>query len=302
VQVDAGNSIYEANLGNKVSTPVTGTFTLTPPDLQPVSVMAPATVTWPTLAIPVAWVVTNRGIGAISAGWYDRVWFSTNGVLDGQSVRLGDFYSSQTLAPGTSYGQTNTVNLPMTTNGNYTLFVQIDFYNWITESDKSNNLSAPVPGVVSLANALRLAGVGLTNGGFRIAVFGQIGQDYTLQASTNLLNWVSLFTFTCTNSPTYVVDAAADNYPQRFYRVAQGSLVIPSEPIVLGFGSPVPLGTNGLSLMLQGPVGSNYTVEASTNLFHWLPITNFVSTNSPVYFHDPAALNYTRRFYRAFIP
>jgi len=56
---------------------------------------------------------------------------------------------------------------------------------------------------------------------------------------------------------------------------------------------------NGLSLMLQGPVGANYMIQASTDLLSWLPITNFVSTNSPVYFTDPTAKNYNRRFYRA---
>jgi hypothetical protein len=137
-----------------------------------------------------------------------------------------------------------------------------------------------------------------TNGGFQIAVYGQIGQVYTLQASTNLVNWVSILNFTCTNLPTYVVDATAKNYKQRFYRVAQGNL-IPSGPIVLGFGLPQPWTTNGLSLILQGPMGSNYLIQASTDLLIWLPITNFLNANSPLYFNDPQAGNYKQRFYRA---
>jgi hypothetical protein len=57
--------------------------------------------------------------------------------------------------------------------------------------------------------------------GFQFAVDGQIGQAYILQASTNLVNWVPVLNFTCTNSPTYVADPAAKNYTRRFYRVAQ---------------------------------------------------------------------------------
>jgi hypothetical protein len=48
--------------------------------------------------------------------------------------------------------------------------------------------------------------------------------------------------------------------------------------------------------------GMNYIIQASTNLCdstNWQTITNFVSTNSPYYFIDPAATNFHQRFYRA---
>jgi hypothetical protein len=64
-----------------------------------------------------------------------------------------------------------------------------------------------------------------TNGAFQLAVYGQTGQSYTLQASTNLVDWVSLSSFTYTNTPTYVSDPAAGNYSRRFYRVAQRPLL-----------------------------------------------------------------------------
>jgi len=67
----------------------------------------------PNPAIQVAWGVTNQGTATASGGWYDRVWFSTNDVLDGQSRSLGDFYVGQAVAPGSGYGQTNTVTLPI---------------------------------------------------------------------------------------------------------------------------------------------------------------------------------------------
>ena len=65
---------------------------------------------------------------AASGGWYDRVWFSTNGALDSLSVDIGDFYINQTVAPTGTYAQTNTVTLPISLGGtyNYALFVQAD--------------------------------------------------------------------------------------------------------------------------------------------------------------------------------
>jgi hypothetical protein len=150
------------------------------------------------------------------------------------------------------------------------------------------------------APPLRLASAGFpTNGGFQLYVYGQIGQTYTLQASTNLRSWVSLLTFTCTNSPTYVVDPTAKNFNRRFYRLVQGTVLA---PISLGFGAAHPWTTNGLYLMLQGTIGPDYVIQASTDLLHWQPITNFASTNSPAYFTDPATTNYNHRFYRATTP
>jgi len=70
----------------------------------------------------------------------------------------------------------------------------------------------------------------------------------------------------------------------------------------LGLGSAQPLTTNGLSLMLHGYIGSNYVIEASTDLLNWVPVTNFAIINSPFYFTDPTATNYQWRFYRATMP
>ena len=55
-----------------------------------------------------------------------------------------------------------------------------------------------------------------------LLVTGDAGPDYTVQASTNLANWLNLFT---TNSPALPFnwfDSDAGNFPQRFYRVLLG--------------------------------------------------------------------------------
>jgi hypothetical protein len=68
-------------------------------------------------------------------------------------------------------------------------------------------------------------------------------------------------------------------------------------PPLLYFGSTPPLTINGLNMVVQGPVGSNYTVQASTDLSNWQVITNFLSTTWLTYFTDSAATNYSNRFY-----
>jgi hypothetical protein len=61
---------------------------------------------------------------------------------------------------------------------------------------------------------------------------------------------------------------------------------------------------NGFNLQIFGPVGSNYTVQVSTNLAqtNWATLTNFVSTNGWFSVTDSAATNFDPdRFYRAVI-
>jgi hypothetical protein len=48
--------------------------------------------------------------------------------------------------------------------------------------------------------------------------YGSVGSNYTLEASTSLTSWTSLFGFGCTNSPTVLLDTSATNFSRRFYR------------------------------------------------------------------------------------
>jgi hypothetical protein len=85
-------------------------------------------------------------------------------------------------------------------------------------------------------------------------------------------------------------------------QVLAGVYVVSPMPVTLGAASPVLSSTNGFGLMLQGPISSNYVIEASTDLFNWTPAIYFSSTNSPFYFSDPSATNFSQRFYRAVMP
>jgi len=56
------------------------------------------------------------------------------------------------------------------------------------------------------------------------------------------------------------------------------------------------------SMVVESPVGSNCQIEVSSDLAHWLPLTNFVACNSATYFSDVQSANVGQRFYRAKLP
>ena len=98
--------------------------------------------------------------------------------------------------------------------------MQVDAGNSIYEANVNNNLSMPVSGVVVFpTQAPHLAAPGFTtNGEFQLAVYGEAGQTYALQVSTNLVNWQTVTNFVGSDSPFYFSDPAATNYSRRFYR------------------------------------------------------------------------------------
>ena len=73
-------------------------------------------------------------------------------------------------------------------------------------------------------------------------------------------------------------------------------------PPVLGIGSAPPLTSSGFSLVVQGPIGSNCVVQASTDLANWQTVTNFLSASWLTYLTDPAATNSPYRFYQVTRP
>ena len=79
------------------------------------------------------------------------------------------------------------------------------------ESGFSNEASYAMPVTpAALASAAR------SGGRFSFTVTGDAGQPYVVQASTNLLDWVSLQTNT---APFLFMDTNAAGFDQRFYRV-----------------------------------------------------------------------------------
>lgn len=59
----------------------------------------------------------------------------------------------------------------------------------------------------------------LPNGNFQLAFYGLMSTNYTVQTSTNLINWQTFTNFTGSNLIFYLNDSAATNFKQRFYRI-----------------------------------------------------------------------------------
>ena len=69
--------------------------------------------TWGQQGVEVSWTVTNQGAATANRDWYDHIWISADGVIDGYNdTFLGQYYTSDPLAAGASYTKTATINIP----------------------------------------------------------------------------------------------------------------------------------------------------------------------------------------------
>ena len=57
-----------------------------------------------------------------------------------------------------------------------------------------------------------------SNGQFRCTLIGQAGRSYTIQASTNLVNWTAVTNFVSATGTNQFIDSTAPNFSRRFYR------------------------------------------------------------------------------------
>lgn len=138
-----------------------------------------------------------------------------------------------------------------------------------------------------------------TNGLFQFAVYGEVGRNYLIEASTNLVVWSTLTNMACTGSTMLFTDWTSPSFSRRFYRVA---VYASAAQIQLHLESPNLVISGGMGLSLTGEPGVNYRVDVSTDLTTWTPLTNFISTEATMHFFDSSATNFNQRFYRAVAP
>jgi hypothetical protein len=55
---------------------------------------------------------------------------------------------------------------------------------------------------------------------FQFQLYGQLGQVFTVEATTNFDTWTSVTSIVANTLPTDVLDLSASNYPSRFYRAS----------------------------------------------------------------------------------
>ena len=61
------------------------------------------------------------------------------------------------------------------------------------------------------------------------------------------------------------------------------------------------LGADGFQIQLAGPAGSNFVIQASSDLTHWVSISTNPAPAGSVSYLDASAKTNTVRFYRAFV-
>jgi Leucine-rich repeat (LRR) protein len=76
---------------------------------------------------------------------------------------------------------------------------------------------------------------------------------------------------------------------------------LPQETLPLSVGPNILFSNGTAQIDLTGLPGQTYTVQASSDLENWSYVTVVTLTNGGALFLDPAATNYSHRFYRAFL-
>jgi hypothetical protein len=106
---------------------------------------------------------------------------------------------------------TSYIHAGLTNCGTY--YYVVSAVNAVGESSNSSQVSATVPAVLRVEPEI-------TNGQITLLFQGMSGGSYTIETSTNLANWMPLFTNLLTNDQFIFTDTNATN-PARFYRVKQ---------------------------------------------------------------------------------
>jgi len=150
-------------------------------------------------------------------------------------------------------------------------------------------------------NPPQLSGIALSSGVFSFVLNGQAGSNYVIYASSDLVHWTPFATNTIPAQGFIgIVDPSAGGYSHRFYQaVPVGTVVIgpPPSPQLTGVG----VGTNGMFFFnLNGPVGSNYVIQVSSNLVNWVnQATNGIPAGGVSVLDFPIQTNQPHMFYRA---
>jgi hypothetical protein len=140
--LDAYNSVFESNEGNNVA--AARPMQIRVPELQPRSLTAPDIVD-AGQRIQINWEAANNGDAAARPPWYDRIYLSTDAKLDGNDRHLEQQnWTANVPAKGT-YSSGLDATIPDLAPGQYYLFLVLDAYNSVFESNEGNNVAAARP-------------------------------------------------------------------------------------------------------------------------------------------------------------
>jgi len=145
VVADDGNTLPESNEDDNVR--VAGPFyvRVTPKaDLQAQDVtLTGLTSIRAGETAHVDWIVRNTGAAATSGPWIDRIYLSTDQILDGSDRRIPSVFKNESaLNPGEGYTQSGSFAVPGTLGGSYYVIVKADDDNYEKEELEDNNFGS----------------------------------------------------------------------------------------------------------------------------------------------------------------
>jgi hypothetical protein len=247
-------------------------------------------------------LIRSYGFGTLSPN-YSNAWLKIGQNYSITSAPASGFvFTNWTVSTNWIGGTTVTgTNLQFMMQSNLTLLA-----SFVETNRPTLNITAPSSGQ-HMTNALATV-TGTASDVWNVsAVWYQLtngiltGGTWSMAATTNsYTNWSTTLTLA---AGTNTVKAYAVNFGGIYSATNSMSFVSSNSfELQLAFTNAVPLKTNGLVFSLQLSAGLNGHIQVSTNLTSWATLTNFVGTNTTLTFRDPAATNFSRRFYRAVIP
>jgi len=118
------------------------------------------------------------------------------------------------LPDGVSLGSAGLVNGSPTNGGTFSFIVQV--------ADHTSATAQQIFTVAIQNNAPTLTVQGYTNGRIQLLISGDAGPNYSIESSTNLLDWAAVFTTNAPAMPFHWQDPDTSAGPSRFYRTALG--------------------------------------------------------------------------------
>lgn len=185
-----------------------------------------------------------------------------------------------------------TVSLPVSGALYYFAATTYDMDGNESDFSEESTINAVPGGGTSTTPPDSLTKAGMANGHFGFTVNGVAGSQYVVEASTNLVKWVRIATNTV---PFAFSDPNSSQYSQRFYRSRSLSAIEAADAPRDSLTQAV-VASGGFGFMVNGVAGTQYVVEASTNLVNWVSLT----TNAvPFAFTDSQSAQFSQRFYRS---
>ncbi len=97
---------------------------------------------------------------------------------------------------------------------------------------------------------------------------------------------------------THTLTVSANEFEASFNNSVAASALFVFQPLTMSAAGLQPNGT--FQMQLSGTsTGSNYVLEATTNLINWLPLTTNAASGASIFLMDSGSTNYPFRFYRA---